>query len=90
MSDSNTSKYNGEPITFTDFQKVLETMRDFDFSRRTRKQSRIEANLKYLNDKQKELGKPVPLELLAIAFSDQPIGYKLMEEFRQNYAEWIK
>lgn len=85
MSDSNTFKYNGEPITFEAFQKVLETMRDSDFSRRTREQSRIEANLKYLNDKQKELGKPVPLELLAITFSGQPIGSVILEK----YKEWI-
>lgn len=85
MSDSNTSKYNGEPITFTDFQKALEAIRDFDISRTTKEQLRIEATLKYLQDKQKDLGKPIPLELLAITYSGQSVG----SVFLEKYKEWI-
>ena len=76
---------NQKSITYEDFKKVLSALHEFDVIKRDIKDSRIEANLKYLQDKQEELGKPIPLELLAITYSGQPVG----SVFLEKYKEWI-
>lgn len=90
MSNSNTFKWIGGPITHEDFEKILNDLQELRQDRRSIKSSIVDANLKFLGDRSTKLGKPVPEVLLAIAITNQPIGHKLMEEFRQNYAEWKK
>ena len=50
------------------------------------KNNKIKANITHLRIRAKELGKEVPIELLAIVYTDAPVGGNFIEK----YKEWIK
>ena len=64
--------------TFSHIQKARDEEEEL-------RQKRLEHNLDWLDRKSLELGEPIPVELLAVAYTESMVGSKFLEK----YKEWI-
>lgn len=77
-------QYTGK-ITWEEIAKTLsEYSKNYKIQQKE-KSKRIKNNLQALTKRSKELNKPIPDEILAVIFTDQPTG----TWFFEKYKEWF-
>lgn len=78
----------GKPITQEDWDKCMLVLEKHNERWRENiaiEAEKIENNFGFLTKRSKELGKEIPMELLAIAYLNQPVG----SWFLEKYKEWL-
>jgi hypothetical protein len=76
-------------LTKQDLEDFFKAMQKHDKERmhfEREKQKRIKDNFKALNEKAKELNKPIPDELAVVIWLDNPIGMS----FYERHKEWLE